>query len=353
MIYTSGTTGASKGVVLTHSGLMAKSAAAIEVMGIAAEDRALMTLPACHVFSLTRQLFPHLMQGSEVHIVAATAPPDLLNHVIDTQGVTTFSGVPYHFRGMLMRGAGSQYPMRSLRLATSSSMKMPGELREALARAMPQTSFLAQYGITETSGLITSLPAALFTAKPDSVGRAVPGVELQIAERSDSPAACGEVLIRGAGVMSGYYRNPAATAAALTSDGWFVTGDMGRVDADGDLTLVGRKAFVIKRAGEFILPEEVEAVLNQHPGVADACVFGAADKLLGESVKACVVLRDSAVRPVEISRYCRENLASFKVPDEITVTAEFAKTSVGKIDKRAVIAAHWASHDTANGGWLP
>lgn len=349
IIYTSGTTGAAKGVMLTHRNLLERATAAVAVMEIVADDRALMTLPMCHVFGLTRQLFPHLMQGASVCVVSSNAPPDLLNYLIDTERITTFSGVPYHFYGMLERGAGVRYPMKTLRLATSSSMTMKPALREALVQALPATSFSSQYGLTETSGFVTALPGELFTRKPASVGRCIPGVELKLAITETSKSSgvqaesAGELLVRGAGIMKGYYKNAEASAAIFDADGWLRTGDLARIDSDGDVTIVSRKQYLIKRAGEFIIPEEVEAVIIQHEAVSEVCVFGIPDRNLGESVRAAVVLHDETTRAQDIMEHCRRNLTSFKIPEDISFVEALEKTGIGKVNKRAVTERYLAS----------
>jgi long-chain acyl-CoA synthetase len=348
MIYTSGTSGAPKGVVLTHTCLLDRAQGAIEVLGITASDRSLITLPLCHVFGLTRQLFPHLLQGAAVHIVSSASPVDLLNYLIDDREITTFSGVPYHFSGMLQRGAGTRYRMRTLRMATSSSMRMMPELRRALAASLPHTTFSSQYGLSETSGFVTALPGNLFLQKPDSVGRAIPGVEIKLLESEASRAlggrhkSVGELLVRGTGVMRCYFNDP-GTSEAFTEDGWLKTGDLAWIDADGDITIIGRKRYVIKRAGEFVIPEEVESVIALHGAIAEACVFGVPHRELGESVRAVVVLREEqSVSPQEILEICRRNLAPFKIPEDIGFVAEMQKTSLGKVNKRAIAGEYMA-----------
>ena len=349
IIYTSGTSGTPKGVILTHAGLMARAHGAIEILGITSSDRALMTLPLCHVFGLTRQLLPHLLQGAAVHIVSSNPPADLINHLIDSRRITTFSGVPYHFFGMLQRGAGTRYPMRSLRIATSSSMRMIPELRKALAVSLPHTTFSSQYGLTETSGFVTALPGSLFLEKPDSVGRAIPGVELKLSESDTVPTpgsshqSVGELLVRGCGIMRSYFNDPDSTSRAFTPSGWLNTGDLASIDADGDITIISRKSYLIKRAGEFVIPEEVESVIKRHNAVAEACVFGIPHRQLGESVQAVAVLHpEQHVSSQELLENCRRNLARFKVPENISFVEELQKTALGKVNKRAVADGYLA-----------
>jgi long-chain acyl-CoA synthetase len=351
IVYTSGTTGSAKAVVLTHKNLLEKSKAAVAIMNIVGSDRALMTLLMCHVFSLTRQLFPHFLQGAVVHIISSSAPADLLNYIIDTQGITTFSGVPYHFSAMLARGAGKKYPMRTLRLATSSSMRMRPALREELVQALPHTSFSSQYGLTETSGFVTALLSELFARKLDSVGRCIPGVDIKIADfdahrsLSANAESVGELLVRGSGIMKCYYKNPEATAAVIDSHGWLRTGDLARIDPNGDVTIISRKKHLIKRAGEFIIPEEVEAIIARHDAVDEVCVFGIPDKDLGESVRAAVVLHDERACKEDILNHCRENLAEFKIPEDIFFVDALEKTHIGKVNQKAILKRYLASHE--------
>lgn len=359
IIFTSGSSGTPKAVVLTHSSLLERAHGAIEALEITATDRALMTLPLCHVFGLTRQLFPHLLVGAAVHLVPASAPIDVVNHVINSRDITTFSGVPFHYFGMLQRGAGTRYAMKALRLATSSSMRMAPELRRALAASLPHTRFSSQYGLTETSGFVTALAADLFLKKPDSVGRCIPGVEIKVSPSDMVPGfasahrAAGELLVRGTGLMRCYLNDASATHDAFTEDGWFRTGDMASVDGDGDVTIISRKQHLIKRAGEFIIPEEVERVMIEHRAVAEACVFGVPHRELGESVRAMAVVRgDEEVSRDEILAICRSRLARFKIPDDIRFVEALEKTSLGKVNKRAVVEQYLAeleARPTADG----
>ena len=343
ILYTSGSTGAAKGVILTHKNLLDNSKAAVSLMHIESNDYALMTLPMCHVYALTRQLFPHFLQGAMVQLVSSSAQAELINYKIDSQKITTFSGVPYHFASMLARGAGTKYPMKTLRIATSASMSMDSELRQALVQALPHTNFSCQYGLTEASGFVTALPSDLFTKKVDSVGRSIPGMEIKI-EVSSFPmpidsgiGATGELLVKGSGIMKGYYSKVVETSAVIDDDGWLKTGDLAHIDQDGDVTIICRKKNLIKRAGETIIPEEIEAVIAQHETVAEVCVFSVPDRDLGESVRAAVVLHHKVFCKEEILTLCKENLARFKVPEDIFFVNSFPRTYNRKIDRKAII----------------
>jgi len=148
--------------------------------------------------------------------------------------------------------------------------------------------------------------------------------------------------------MKGYYNDLQATASVLDGDGWLRTGDLARIDADGDVTIVSRKQYLIKRAGEFIIPEEVEAIIALHEGVEEVCVFGVPDPKLGESVCAAIVLGDEKTRAEDILQHCRKHLASFKIPEHISFVEALEKTHIGKVNKKAITQRYLTSRPEAN-----
>ena len=345
-IYTSGTTGTPKGVVLTHANLLANARAAAEILGIRSSDRALVAMPLCHSYALTLQVLTHLLLGAFVEILPLPALPGRINLAIDAHELTTFAGTTYLFSGMLHRGAGSHYPMRALRMVTSGAAFMPEHLRLGFLAALPNIKFFATYGLSEASPLVTVLPPELAAIKPISVGRIIPGCDGRVTSNekktSDAPSigtppSQGELLVRGPNVMHGYFENPKATRLAIDSDAWLHTGDLVRIDPDGDIIIMGRLKELIIRGGENIYPGEVEAVIARHPEVLEVAVVGIPDKRLGEIVMAAIVPKNDIFPRQEIIHLCRENLASFKVPKIVEFVTALEKTHTGKVRKNAIV----------------
>ncbi len=338
-IYTSGTTGSSKGVLLTHFNLISNASTAVEILNIQSIDRALIAMPLCHSYALTLQVLTHLICGAYMRILPSPILPNVINQTIDADSITTFSGITYHFFGMLQRGAGKRYPMKTLRLVTSGAAFMPESLRKKWLGIFPQVDFFATYGLSEASPLVTVLPKGLSGSKPISIGRVIRDVEYKIIAM-DTNGREGELLIRGPNVMKGYYNNPSATSKVIDRDGWLHTGDLVSVDDEGDMIIVGRKKEIIKRGGENIYPGEIEAVIANLPGVSDVAVVGIPDAELGERILAAIVPKDNTLLQGDIINTCWNNLAPFKVPEAFIFLERFDKTHTGKTKKDSIIAAY-------------
>jgi acyl-CoA synthetase (AMP-forming)/AMP-acid ligase II len=258
-------------------------------------------------------------------------------------GATWYTAVPTIHQIILDRHAAkpeASYP--ALRFVRSCSASLAPAILEKLEAAFG-APVLEAYAMTEASHLMTSNPLPQDgPRKPGSVGRPV-GQELAILDEEGARVAggaAGEVCIRGANVTAGYKGNPEANEAAFRF-GWFHTGDIGVVDEEGYLHLVGRIKELINRGGEKISPIEVDAVLLEHPGVAQAVSFGVPDDKYGEEINCAVIPREgSALGAEDVVAHCRRNLASFKVPKKVFITGELPKTATGKIQRR-IVAQHF------------
>jgi long-chain acyl-CoA synthetase len=323
VLYTSGSTGQPKGAVLSHAALAAANQSwAGPVMGLRAADRVLATLPLAHSFGLNGALLAPLLAGATVVLQERFSPEGTLRAVARHR-VTVLPGVATMFSRILESPALDDADLSSLRLAVSGAAPCPWALASAWRRRTG-VRIVRGYGMTELFRPISYL-AADTTDLPDSIGRAVPGVELRVVDD--------ELWIRTPAVMDGYLRAPEETAAVL-ADGWFRTGDLATISAEGYVTIVGRKRELILRGGYSVVPGEVEAALLGHPAVAEAAVVGVAHAELGEEVAAFVTLRPGArAEPPELIEFCRERLAGYKYPRRITVVDEMPKSATGKILK--------------------
>jgi len=323
ILYTSGSTGQPKGAVLSHAALaIANESWAGPVMGLTPTDRVLAALPLAHSFGLNGALLAPLLAGVTVVLQERFSPEETLR-AIGRHRVTVFPGVATMFARILESPALASADVSSLRLAVSGAAPCPWPLASEWRRRTG-VRIVRGYGMTELFRPISYL-AAEATDLPDSIGRAVPGVELRL--------VADELWIRSPAAMDGYLRAPEETAGVL-DDGWFKTGDLATISPEGFVSIVGRKRELILRGGYSVVPGEVEATLLGHPAVAEAAVVGVAHAELGEEVAAFVTLRSrAAAGPDELIAFCRARLAGYKYPRRITIVDELPKSATGKILK--------------------
>jgi long-chain acyl-CoA synthetase len=323
ILYTSGSTGQPKGALLSHTALaIANESWAGPVMGLAPDDRVLAALPLAHSFGLNGALLAPLLAGGTV-VLQERFSPEAALRTIGRHRVSVFPGVATMFARILESPALAGADVSSLRLAVSGAAPCPWPLASEWRRRTG-VRILRGYGMTELFRPISYLVAEPVDL-PDSIGRAVPGVELRL--------VAGELWIRSPAAMEGYLRAPEETAAVLEG-GWFKTGDLATISPEGFVSIVGRKRELILRSGYSVVPGEVEATLLGHPAVAEAAVVGVADAELGEEVAAFVTLRPGAPAPPdELIAFCRTRLAGYKCPRRITIVDELPKSAAGKILK--------------------
>jgi long-chain acyl-CoA synthetase len=335
ILYTSGTTGRPKGAELTHRNLGLNTLAVVAALGIDGDDVLLGTLPLYHSFGQTCTLNASIAVGARLALLTRFDPEAAVDLVV-REGVTIAMGVPTMLAGIAAAAAG-RGPFPRLRFAASGGAPLPREQAESFERATG-VPVLDTWGLSETS------PAATLNRpgedRAGSVGKPIEGVEVKVLDDDGREVATGEVgqlAIRGHNVMKGYWRRPEATAAAITPEGWFLTGDLGRADEDGYLYVVGRLKDMIIRGGLNVYPREVEEVLHRHPAVAEAAVVGVADERLGEEVAAAVVLAPGVTAaPDELRDWMRQRVAPFKYPRHVWLVEELPKGPTGKILKREI-----------------
>ncbi len=328
LAYTSGTTGRPKGVPLTHGQLTASIRSAMTAWRWSADDVLAHALPLYHQHGLSG-LHAALIAGGTVHIRSRFSPAELVRTIGDT-GATVLFGVPTIYQALLAADV-DVAPLAGLRLAVCGSAPLNPALAQRLAGELGRVP-LIRYGTTET-GLNVSHPVD--DRAGDTVGVPLPGVLARISGESGEaePGTDGEIQLQGPQVLSGYWRDPAATQAAFTPDGWFRTGDIGAVDpATGHLRIRGRTKEMIITGGLNVYPREVEIVLEEHPSVAEAAVAGVPDERWGEQVTAWVVTRDGhAYDEAALIAYARERLAGYKCPKQVFRRAVLPRNHVGKV----------------------
>ncbi|HTP55906.1 MAG TPA: long-chain fatty acid--CoA ligase [Thermoplasmata archaeon] len=338
--YTGGTTGAPRGPMLTHRNLVANVAQlnAWYTTQRPGEEVILATIPFFHVYGLTVALLLGMSQGATVVLQTRPDIPELLK-LIDRHRPTQFPGVPALYQALLDRPDLSRHDLRSIRYCLSGSAPLPVELQRRFEQ-LTGASLVEGYGLSETSPVTHANPVA-GERRAGSIGLPIPDTEQRIvdpaaADRSLPVGEAGELAVRGPQVMLGYFEQPEETAAALR-DGWLLTGDIARLDADGYAYLVDRKKDVIIVGGFKVYPREVEEVLFQHPAVTDAAVVGVPDVGHGEVPKAFVVPRAGAtVSEAELIAFVRERIAHYKAPRSVEFRTALPRSGVQKVLRRAL-----------------
>jgi long-chain acyl-CoA synthetase len=332
ILYTSGSTGRPKGAVFSHDALtFANHSWAEPVMGLTPDDTVLVAVPLAHSLGLNGGLLAPLLTGATIVLLERFMPEAVLA-AIKKHRVTVFPAVATIFRRLLNSPAFPAADFSSLRLAVSGAAPCPWELAVEW-REKTSTRIVRGYGMTELFRPL-SFRADDPSDLPSAVGRAVPGVEIQmVVDEGSSRDGIGELWIKSPAVMDGYLDALDETNEVI-SNGWFKTGDLATVSPQGYVEIVGRKRERILRGGYSVFPQEVEAVLLSHPAVAEAAVVGLPDADLGEEVAAFVSLkRTEKLTSEDLLVYCREHLARYKYPRHVHIVSELPKGPTGKILK--------------------
>ena len=316
-----GTTGRPKGALLTHGNLLASATAVNLAWRWEPEDVLLLTLPLFHLHGLGVGLNGSLCAGAAVVLRPKFDVGDVLEHC--RSGPSLFFGVPAMYQRLAIEGRLNE--LRPLRLLVSGSAPLPAALATEIAGAVGQMP-LERYGMTETV-MLTSNPYE-GERRPGTVGFALPGVQLRVAESN-------EVEVRGPNVIARYHANPEADTDAFTPDGWFRTGDLGELSDDGYLRLVGRSKELIITGGYNVYPREVEEALQTHPGVVEVAVIGRPSERWGEEVTA-VVVASSEVKLEDLRSHAASRLAPYKVPKRVEFIDELPRNALGKVVRAAL-----------------
>jgi long-chain acyl-CoA synthetase len=330
ILYTSGTTGTPKGAELTHANLQRNVEVSVGLFGLDESAVTLGALPFFHAFGQTCALNATIAVGGILTLLPASAGKAL--EIIARDRVTVFEGVPTMYAAMLHHPDAESADASTLEVCVSGGAAMPVEVMRAFEERFG-CQVLEGYGLSETSPL-ASFNRRDRERKPGSIGLPIDGVEFQLVDAVDG---VGELAIRGHNVMKGYWRRADATAAAIDADGWFLTGDVARMDADGYFFIVDRKKELVIRGGFNVYPREIEEVIYEHPAVREAAVVGIPHDTLGEEVAAAIALKDGAeATPDELRAFVKARVAAYKHPRRVWLVPELPKGPTGKILKREI-----------------
>lgn len=333
IIYTSGSTGRPKGVMLSHLNLVSNMHSIVGYLSLSQEDRCMVILPLFYIYGLSLLLTHTLVCGSLVFDNGFMYPNTVLAHMAE-HSVTGFAGVPATFSVLLARSAVHEMSFPRLRYVTQAGGGMPIRVQQGVADVFAPAELYVMYGATEAAPRLSYVEPSMLPQKWGSIGRAVPNVEVYVADENGmrlSPGTEGEIVARGSNIAMGYWKDSKATAAAFRH-GLYFTGDMGTEDEDGCLYVTGRRKEFMKIKGYRVSPREIEECLVRIDGVVEAAVVGVPDSVLGEAPVAFVV-RDGSPHPgaTEIRSELNRNLAAYKIPREIRFPPALPKSGSGKI----------------------
>jgi fatty-acyl-CoA synthase len=327
LVYTSGTTGKPKGALLTHANCFWTNISFDGATGVHGDDVVLQVLPQFHVGGWNVQALLAWLKGATV-VLERQFDAGRVLRLIEEKRVTTMMGVPAIYLFLAQHERFASADLSSLERAVVGGAPMPEALLETWAAR--GTAIVQGYGLTEAAPNVLCLPPEDAVRKLGYAGKPYPFVDVRLSDE-------GELQVRGPNVFAGYWRNPEATAAAFTEDGWLRTGDVAECDQEGYYRIKGRLKDMYISGGENVYPAEIEAVLHEHPRVADAAVVGIPHELWGEAGVAFVVAE--GVGEEELLAWCGERLARFKVPSAVRFVAEIPRNSLGKIEKDTLLEA--------------
>lgn len=322
LLYSSGTTGVPKGIMLTHGNLLSNAEALVDAWGFSEDDRLLHALPVFHIHGLFVAINCVLLSGASMRWLPRFDAAQVIEFLPEC---TVMMGVPTYYTRLLQRENFSENACTRMRVFISGSAPLLEEtFRDFETRSGHR--ILERYGMTET-GMNTSNPLH-GVRKPATVGLSLPGIELRIADD------IGELQVRGPNVFKGYWNLPDRTAEEFTDDGFFRTGDLGQIDDDGYVSIVGRTKDLVISGGINIYPREVELYLDELPGVNESAVIGVPHADFGEAVIAIVVAKDDAMLTEnELIQASSQDLANYKVPKRVVFVEELPRNAMGKIEK--------------------
>jgi len=338
IFYTSGSTGTPKGVMLSHRNLLSNTVATVEYLKLTQDDAIMCILPLYYIYG-NSLLLTHLLIGARVVIDNRFAFPQVILQTMAEEKVTGFSGVPSNFMILLNLATFDSKQLPDLRYLTQAGGAMAPEVIRKLMAAFPNKEIFIMYGQTEASPRVTWLPPDKLKEKVGSIGIPVPGVDVRVAGESamEMPVGdIGEIVVSGDCVMLGYWNQPDEQTQVLRN-GRLFTGDLARRDEDGYIYVVSRKKEIIKAGGNRVSAKEIEERILENDKVLEVAVFGVEDEVLGEAIKAVMVLKESQSASIkEIQEHVALKLARHKIPKYIDFVESLPKYQSGKVNKLAL-----------------
>lgn len=344
LIYTSGSTGFPKGVMMTHQSMVFAAGSISQYLRLERDERILGVLPLAFDYGLYQLLMAIRMGGALVLERSFAFPAQIVKRVEDEE-ITVFPGVPTVYATLLSMRRSMEFELPTVRRVTNTAAALPATFHSELGRIFPNGLVFAMYGLTECKR-VSYLEPELLERKPTSVGRAIPGTETMVLREDGTPVQPGEtgiLYVRGPHVMAGYWRKPEQTAemiveGPLPGERMLCAQDHFTVDDEGFLYFVGRTDDIIKTRGEKVSPIEVENALFDVDGVKEAAVAGVPDDVLGEAIRAFVVLDDgAALTEQDVIAACRTRLENFMVPREVVFLDALPTTATGKVRRKSLL----------------
>lgn len=334
ILFTSGSTAKPKGVMLSHNNLIHNTESIIEYLKLSEKDRIEVVLPFYYCYG-TSLLHTHLRVGGSLVINNKFMFPTTVIDDLIQYECTGFAGVPSNFQILLRKTDIKKHQFPALRYITQAGGKLPQVFIEELIEVFHDQEIYIMYGQTEATARMSYLPPSLLHSKMGSIGKGIPGTALLVLNKEGNPVKpgeVGEVAAKGLNIMQGYFNDPVETAKVIRN-GLLYTGDLATIDAEGYIYLVSREKQMIKSGGNRISPKEIEEVIARIPEVVEVAVVGVEDELLGEAVKAYIVLQESAEHLDKslIIQHCRLHLPTYKVPRYIEFLKSIPKNSSGKV----------------------
>jgi len=334
ILFTSGSTAKPKGVMLTHYNLCYNTNSIIEYLKLSSEDRIEVVLPFYYCFG-TSLLHTHLRACGSLVINNRFMFPESVLDDINKYKCTGFAGVPSNYQILLRKSSIKNKNLSSLRYVAQAGGKLPDSFIKELKQVLSEVEIYIMYGQTEATARLSYLPPNMIEEKLGSIGKGIPGTELKVLDKEGSEinvGDIGEVVASGGNIMKGYFNDKEETNKVIRN-GYLYTGDLATVDSDGYIYIVSREKQIIKSGGNRISPKEIEDIILQIHSVMEVAIIGVSDDILGEAIKAFIVLdnRNFKIDKKYIIQYCKDNLPSYKVPKYVVFLDVLPKNSSGKV----------------------
>ncbi len=342
LVYTSGSTGKPKGVTLTHQNVVSNTKSIVQYLELTSKDRIMVVLPFYYIYGKSL-LNTHFYAGGSVVIDNRFAFPNVILETMKKTEATGFSGVPSTFMILLSRSTIHDQKFPSLRYITQAGGAMAAPIQKQVAEVFSPAKLFIMYGATEASARLSYLESDQLTRKWGSIGKAIPNVDLFIADESGNPKPPnteGEIVARGSNIMQGYWNDLDGTKKVLRN-GLYYTGDIGFMDDEGFLFVIGRTKDIIKVGGERVSAKEIEEIILQLKNVREVAIIGVDDEYLGEAAKAYVALQSNDGKSeLDIKTHCKKKLPLYKQPKFIEIIDDLPKNKSGKVLKNKLKELH-------------